>query len=58
MLQYTDAGDCFSADNSASSNIVEVAATTDCPRLLRRRQVAIMIYARTIYYTSFSIAAQ
>jgi len=46
VLQYTDAGNCFSdnndeADAATGSNIeiVQVAATTDCPRQLIRRKV-------------------
>jgi len=42
VIQYADAGNCFSNNNNASGNngIVQVAATTQCPRQLIRRQVA------------------
>ena len=46
MLQYTDDGDCFSDATHGSHEspnddvVVQIAATTECPRQLIRRKVA------------------
>lgn len=43
ILQYTDAGDCFSEKGYATENVdvLEAAATAQCPHQLIRRQVAL-----------------
>jgi len=61
VLQFTDAGNCFADDSSASVNIAEVAATTECPRELIKRKVAVTdcyVFRIAAHDTSDSIATE